>query len=280
MLKSILCIASLLLITSAQSQISVDSLLQEIDVKYTKTAERDYLMEKFSIYESADKLDRYDLFLDSSNQLQENIGLSVVHYAYDVQNRLVLIEGFNSKGERSYWDFPVVQRFTHTHDTVVSVFNQLKNDYCNCQHEERLSSVMKTQEIYRNTTYSKTRFHMYSNDSTMRLTYSICSNGKVCNRGKNVAYVFRVFDKHYPSRIIHERYYDDQLQLIDGEHSVYETEWLSFNSPVSYAYSERELIDGNLSLVRFYNAKKELIHSKKYNHHGGPINVPSEGRVE
>ncbi len=270
----------LFIFQDVQSQISVDSLRLTLDSDYTKTGERSYLMETFSIFESADKLDRYDLMLDSSNQLQEYIGLSIVHYAYDEQKRPTLIEGFNRNGERSYWDFPVVQRFTYTADTVVSAFNQLKNDYCDCQHAELLSSVQESKEVNLNPTYNKTRYHIYSSDSTMKLTYAICSTGKLCNRGENVAYVFRVFDKEHHSTIVHERYYDNQLQLVDGLHSVFKSERLSVSPPQAYAYSERELTDGKITLIRYYNSKKELVHTENYGNQSRPINGTTYGIIQ
>ena len=115
-MKQTLLILSLCLVNVGFSQIkntqiSVDSLLFKINSNYSKSGKKDYLGEKFTKFETKNKEDRYDLFLDSTNQLNNHIGLSIVHYSYDKLKRIKLIEGFDSIGFRRYWDFPIIQKY-------------------------------------------------------------------------------------------------------------------------------------------------------------------------
>lgn len=264
----------LILSFNGNTQISIDSLLLKISSHYSKTGIRKYLGETFTIFETENKKDRYDLFLDSNNKLQENIGLSVVHYSYDELNRIILIEGFNKSGKRSYWDFPEVQVFRYVSDTIVSDFNKIRNEICNCKNQDTLSDMVIIKEINSDTIYNKIRISIFSKDSTMKLTYSICSNGKICNRSENASYIFRQFDKKVRYLIVHERYYDRKLRLVNGRHQVFQSENVSYSArDKPYAYSIRELEKGEIKTIRFYNKTGKIVGVEEYII-SGPVNVP------
>ena len=259
---------------SCNAQISVDSLLTNIYSSYTETGSKNYLSETFTIFESQDRKDRYDIFLDSTNQIDENIGLSIVHYSYDKLNRIQLIEGFNKEGYRSYWDFPEKQIFRYVIDTLVPEINKIKNEICNCQNPEILSDVIVIKEINTDTVYNKIRISIISKDSTEKLSYSICSNGKLCNKAENTFYIYRKFHKKNKSKIIHERFYDAGLKLVDGKHGVNTSEFTSYFPPgTSYAYSIREIKNGEVKTINFYDKNGSLVETKHYGISIGPINT-------
>lgn len=265
----------LFLTLNCQAQIAIDSLLSSINSKYAKIGTKEYLSESFTIFESDNKKDRYDIFLDSTNQINEYIGLSIVHYTYDDLNRIKLIEGFNSKGIRSYWDFPEIQIFHYVSDTIVVEMNRIKNEICNCIHPDSLSDVLMIKEINTDTIYNKIRYTISSKDSTTKLSYSICSTGEICQRGGNVNYIYREFDGKNRSKIIHERYYDMKLNLVNGNYNVYTSESVSYFPPVKeYAYSLRELKNGEIRTIKFYNKKGKLVEIRNYGISEGPLNSP------
>jgi hypothetical protein len=274
--KILLVFSIVLFTTDCISQISVDSLLTTIHSNFKQIGSKKYLKETFTIFESANKKDRYDLFLDSTNKLKEYIGLSIVHYNYDNLNRIKIIEGFNEKGIRSYWDFPSKQIFKYVSDSVVYEFNKIRNEICNCKNQDSLSNVVIIKEINSgsDSIYNKTRITISSIDSTYKLSYSICSNGEICKKPENVRFIFRQFDKNEKNIIVQERYYDRKLRLLNGKHSVYYTEYIS-NSPINkaYAYSVREISKNEIKVIRFYNKRGKLIDTKEYIS-TGPINVP------
>jgi hypothetical protein len=235
-------------------------------------------MESFTKFESENKKDRYDIFFDSTNQINEYIGLSIVHYSFDELNRIKLIEGFNSKGMRSYWDFPEIQKFRYVSDSVVTEMNQIRNEICNCINPDTLSDVVIVKEINTDPIYNKIRISIISKNSTMKLIYSICPNGKICNRSENVSYIYRQFDTSIRFLIIHERFYDADLKLINGEHMAYESETFALDPNISYAYSQRELNNGRISSIKFFNKEGEMIdeismESQVTELLGGPIAV-------
>lgn len=278
MTKRITIFTILFLTLNCNAQISIDSLLSSLNSNYSRTGSKEYLLETFTKFESDNKKDRYDVFLDSTDKLQEYIGLSIVHYSYDKLNRIILIEGFNRLGFRSYWDFPVITKFTYVSDTIVSELNKIRNEICNCKSLDSLSNVVVEKEISfrEDSIYNKTRYKIFSQDSTIKLTYSICSNGKICKRGNNVFYIYREFDKKNKTIIIHERYYDDKLKLINGKHDVYKSENVSFSPPTkTYAYSIRQMEEGEIKVIRFYNKKGKLLEIKYFGGFEGPINVPN-----
>lgn len=265
-MRQSLAIAAFLMVSSfSEAQLSMDSLLTVVNNSYAKTGSQKYLVESFTHFESVDKRDRYDLFLDSTGNLQEYIGLSVVHYGFDERNRITLIEGFSSSGERSYWDFPPVTTFRYVSDTLVPEMNRIRNELNNSQNSELLSNVSIIRELYRNTAYNKTRIKVYSSDSTMKLAFVVCPDGQICNRkSKEVAYIFREYDKT-DKTIIGEYRYNSKLKLVDGHHPVFTSENVAVrSSSKSYAYSIRELKDGKLNTIRYYNRKGKLVETSNH----------------
>ena len=276
MTKRIAIIATLLWAIDLNAQISVDSLLSITNTSFSKTGTREYLSETFTIFKSENKKERYDIFLDSTNQLSEYIGLSIVHYSFDELNRIILIEGFSSKGVRSYWDFPVIQIFRYVSDTVVVQMNNIKNEICKCQSLDTLSDVVITKEKTIERIYDKVRISVSSKDSMMKLAYAICSNGKVCQRGENAYYVYHEFGGKRKKKITQERYYDNELRLVNGKHDVHTTENSAYSvSTIPYAYSIRELEEGEIETINFYNKKGKLVGKRENLPWRGPINAPS-----
>ena len=255
---------------NCNSQISVDSLISILNARYTKTGTRNHMQEKFTVFETEDKKDRYDLYLDSAGHLNEFIGLSIVHYSYDDQNRIILIEGFNSKGERSYWDFPDVQKFRYVNDTLIPAMSQISNQICDCDNPDNLYHVTIVQEINSGSNYNPVRYSVFSKDSLMKLSFSTNSVGEIWPSLMNVAYIFRVFDPVNKSLILQERYYNPKLKLVMGLHSIYTSETIAYTASESYAYSIRTFDKGSLKTASFYNKKGKLIKTQQYGDIRGP----------
>jgi hypothetical protein len=251
---------------TCKGQISVDSLLTAIKVSCTETGSQKYLLQSFTRFESADRRDYYDLFLDSTGRLQEYIGLSIVHVSFDEKNRKSLIEGFNGNGMRSYWDFPVVQKFRYINDTLVPEMNRIRKEMNGSQDSEILSNVTIIREFNTDAVYDRTRFKVYSQDSTLKLSFVFCPDGEICNRKpEQAAYVFREYDKNDKRIIIQERYYNSKLELVDGNHPVFTSETVAVSSSSKpYAYSIRELKDGKLNTIHYYNQKGELVETSQH----------------
>lgn len=270
----------LLLISSAQisnAQIAMDSLMSELNMNFSVEGTKSYLMENFTCFESKNGKDRFDVCLDSLDQLQEYIGLSVVHYSFDDANRLTLIEGFNRSGQRSYWDFPAVTTFTYINDTLVTDMNRLIREACKCELTSVLSNVMIEKEFYlsSDSVYNRTRYFVTSQDSLFKLRFTKNLNHRICRQDDNSYYILRQFDSAKSRNIVQERYYDEKLKLVNGAHEVYINESFSQSAPNQpYAYSLRHLSNGKISAFEFYDKKGRLVEKREEINFGGPVNVP------
>ena len=260
----------LLLGLNSKGQISIDSLLMRIKYEYYQTGTTDYLGSKFTKFETPDATNRYDIYLDSNNQLKEHIGLSIVHYTYDSQQRIILIEGFNSKGFRSFWDFPEIQKFRYVNDTVVAEMNRIRDEICDCVFPEILSNVKIVEEINSTRSFNVLRYTIYSKDSLMKLTFAKTSDGKFYSSSNKVSFVYREFDSITAHLIIHERHYDAKLKLVMGKHNLYTSETVAYSAEGSYAYSIRTFDKGLLKTAAFYDKKGKLIKTQQYGVIRGP----------
>jgi hypothetical protein len=259
-----------------QSQIKVDSVLDNVLNKYHKTGAKKYLMVEFSKFESENSSERYDIYLDSTNNLLEYIGLSIIHYSYDSLKRIKIIEGFNQNGELSYWDFPPLQKFSYTHDTLVPKLNKIRNEVCACINPDSLGMIIRIYEYYNDTTYNKIRINLISSDSLIRLKYSYNINRKLSKNSKNVAYTYREYDKKTGYLILHERYYDKHLELVNGVHMAYKSDNYAQHCSVPYAYSIREIKDNEIVTIKFYNKNHLLVDTYRKSG-GGPY--PGSGII-
>ena len=247
------------------SQINVDSLRNKLDANYTIVGYRSYLMEKFTSYVSHDSLDKYDLFLDSTKTLRNHIDLAIVHRSYDSQNRIVLIEGYDSLGNRSYWDFPAKTIFQYIEDTSIIQLNKIFKQIGEDVRLAEKCSVLIDYEIENNPKYSKIRYHIYSKDSTFLFTYSICSSGNVCRRANNVYYeLYKLADnkRSYSANY----FFGDDLKLIDGSHQLlYNKTWGAGTQNFDYAYAILTL-DANYgkTQIDYFNKRKKLVHTSDF----------------
>lgn len=250
------------------AQISVDSLLTNLNTSYNIIGTREYLLKNFIQFESADKREVYDVYFDSTNQLSEYIGLSIVHYSYDTKNRVTLIEGFNSKGERRYWDFPVKTIFTYFEDTTIVLFDSLF-DSLNLNSNQKYF-VRKSEELNNNAKYDLDRYKVLTKDSLILIEFSIWKkNNKISHNRKYVSYTFKQFDSIYKNEIISERFYDSTLTLINAE-----TIW-----DFPYAYTEISLDKGKRTLINFFNKDSELVYADDLTRFERPISIDSPVNV-
>jgi hypothetical protein len=271
----------------------VDELLIELHRDYEITGKRNYLLENFIVFESTDRLEAYHVFLDSNGIVNEYIGLSIVHYSFDEISRPALIEGFNSKGERYYWDFPPITMFRYFEDTVILYLTKIRQML---SHEPLLDTTynvfVKTEKYTDEfSKYDKTNYLIYTKDSTCILRFSVCSNGAICKSKNGVYFNYRELDSIDKSTISHERFYDTLFQLVEAPHlaSVRDENLSGYEYLPFYAYSLRilhDVDDCGLYEMWFFNAQGEQvwfirtrlrcrIEPASPGLSGGPINNPS-----
>ena len=63
----------------------------------------------FVTYEDNEKLNSYDLFLDSIGNIDEHLRVAIVHKEYDNNNRLIKRVGYGLNGYFNLWDYPPIE---------------------------------------------------------------------------------------------------------------------------------------------------------------------------
>ena len=272
-------------------QIDVDELLIRLHRDYEITGKRDYLKEKFTVFESTDRLDKYHVFLDSIGLVREYIHLSIVHYVYDEKQRIVLIEGFSSQGERYYWDFPPITKYRYVNDTIIPYFTHVRKQLYPQSIMDTLYHVTIEEEINIETqsNYNLTRYTAYTKDSTCVFRFSVCSSGRICKNSNGVYFNYRELDSIDKRTILHERFYDTLFHLVESNHNhnIYDKSNWSTCISLNYAYTSRTITNDDCGTYEtwFFNAKGEqVMYQKKFTRTGfglstcgndGPINNPS-----
>ena len=255
-------IVFLILTSNTFAQISVDSLLTNLNASYNKIGTRKYLQENFIQFQSTDKREMYDVYFDSTNQLSEFIGLSIVHYSYDTKNRVTLIEGFNSKGERRYWDFPVKTIFTYFEDTTIVQLDSILSRL-NFGTNNRFNVVLE-EEFNINEKYNMDRYKVYTKDTLIQIKFAIWKRNKTISHDRDyISYTLKQFDSVYRNEIIAERFFDSTLNLINAK--------MIYDKP--YAYVEIHLKDGKKNLINYFNKNGELVFFEDKSIYDGPVAI-------
>lgn len=246
----------LLLCLTAKAQIDLDSLRQSIEnsTTWTKTKTIDYLMQPFQRFETVDKLEKIDLFIDSTGQLNEFIGLTAVYQQFDNQNRITKRIGYNLKGNYYLWDYSPIQTTEYLNDTTIITHydyqyiltrkeTNIKDDKGRTIEELRHDKDLK---LYSRKTYN------YIDQQKELLVTTFDGDGQIKNDEFGVGIIWQKFDSI--NRLIEKRYYDSQMNLVDGEH-----DWPSSSNIFECKYSIliREY-KNNEELTKYYNSKKEL----------------------
>lgn len=264
-----------LLAFSGTSQVSVDSLMTALNENYHKSGTSNYLQADFTVFKSDDSLDRYDVNLDSNNLLNEYIGLSIVHRAFDSQKRPTITEGFNKSGELSYWDFPPLQKFSYSDDTLVPLINKVNNEICQCDTSNVHGTIRRIVEYDENRVMTSARVTEMTKDGSVKLRYGYRSKTKTLLNYNDLVYSYREYDDSTTYLIVHERFYDLDFKLLENKYPVRSGDNVSTGSYVPYAYSIREVVNGKFTILRFYDANNNLVHKDDKTRWNGPRAMPS-----
>lgn len=260
------------------SQINTDSLLQRLQRSYQQTRIQNHLMEDFLVFEDENKRDRYDVFFDSTQQLGEYIGLSILHYQYDSLNRITLLEGFNKSGQYSYWDFPPRNEYYYFNDTITPKLNRIKNELCNCVSPDSIGYIQTMVEYYFQEGFpDRVRTTEMSKDSLMKVFYVNKFDGSYMHNKEYVVFKFREYEKIGKKFITQERFYDVNFELINKKHLIGSTDRSGKFASIDYAYSIREVDSLGIRKIYLYDSKNELVDETNNSiiEDSGPIKVGS-----
>lgn len=231
-------------------------MLQRLQTNYEQTRIQKHLLEDFLVYEDESKRDRYDVFFDSTQELGEYIGLSILHFQFDSLMRIKLIEGFNKSGQYSYWDFPPRNVYFYSNDTITAQLNRIKNELCNCISPDSLGYIETIVEYYFQEGFpDRVRTTEMSKDSLMKVQYVNKLDGSYMHNKDYVVFKFREYEKIGKKIITQERFYDVQFELLDKMHHVSLSDNTWIESTIEYAYSKNKNEDINLAVLYNKNGK-------------------------
>jgi len=238
----------------AQAQINMDSLKQYLEMsnRWKNTKSVDYLMQPFQRFEIEDKTETYDLFIDSLGNLNELFGVTAVYRKFDQQKRLTKLIGYKLNGNYFYWDYsPIILNEYRQDTTIVDYYDT------NFMLTERNITIHDAKErIVEKLVYdsslklSSRRVNDYFDRQNMLFLKSYDGNGKLKLDKKGLAVKLQIFDDK--NRIIEERFYDSQMNLIEADHGFEEISACEF-SILKRVFSKKE------EHVYYYNSKNELV---------------------
>lgn len=258
---------SLMMIQTCFSQvrtIRIDSLVNYVNEHFSREANKKYLMEEFAVYESPDKSEAVHIFLDSLNKPSEYIGLCVVYYMYDSLNRLHSIEGWNSKGEPSYWDFSPLTMFyyeDYSNSTlikklqeIIPEFNSPPNSFVMVVENEVFSDSLSK--------YNKTFYKLSSEDKQWNLKYYTRPEKGIHTASENVLFVLK---KRDTANVLESEYYIGlDTTLVDGKHShdTYNSSLglLYIDDEYNFQYSVAKKFKGKMSAgINYFDKNNNLV---------------------
>jgi hypothetical protein len=241
---------------TAKAQINLDSLRQNIEnsTMWTKTITVDYLMQPFQRFERIDKLESFDLFIDSTGHLNECIGLTAIYKQFDNQNRLTKRIGYNLKGNYFLWDFSPIEMTEYYNDTTIVAYYNYEFILTSKEVNIKDSIGRLYEELWfdnNNKLYSRTTYKYIDQQNELLIT-TFDGNDKIKYDKFGVGIRLQKFDTM--KRIVEERYFDSQMNLVEAEHDLPSSSNF-FNC--NFSIVKREYKD-NVVLTQYYNSKNEL----------------------
>lgn len=211
----------ILLCKMSFSQMNMDSLMNHIsNSKICKVVGPvKYMTRNFQRFESVDKLQLYDVCLDSTGKLSNYIDLSIVHKTFDEQGRLLKIIGYGPEGTYSFWDFSPITEFIYRNDTTIETEYNYKYKFLSKKTSITDDKKRIIEIFYEDakSAYFDRTLNTY-NDSLNTLTIASYDERNILKKDKNgVAFIYQKFDSNRKN-IIEQQFLDARHKLIDGKH--------------------------------------------------------------
>jgi hypothetical protein len=209
--------------TFLNSQIDLDSLNAELVYSghFVKSENKKYLLGNFQRYENKQKTEFYDVCYDSSGNLSDYIGVSLVHITIDSKGRILKQIGYDSKGNYNLWDFSPIQLNTYLKDTTIQEFyNRLgkltERKKTITDSKGRIVDVVLFDE---NKQFKIKEHSTYKESENTIVIELMDSNGNLTPNNSGVA-VKEIKLETLESDIIEQiKFFNTNHELIDAEHS-------------------------------------------------------------
>lgn len=256
-MKTLLTIIFILTSNFVFSQIKLDSLMNELSnpKKYKLTAPVKYMTEDFQRFESTDKKELYDVYLDSTGKLSNYIELSVVYRTLDLQGRQLKTIGYNRDGTYYLWDFPPIKEMIYKKDTTIETNYNYKYMFSSrkttiTDKKDRIIEIIYQDKESNN--YDRT-INKY-NDSLNELTITRYDNNNKLIKDKNgVVFIYQKLDSINKKEIVEQRFLDINNKLVDAKH---EFNYTQTGCVFSIIYRK---LENNEFVTDYYNSAREHV---------------------
>lgn len=247
-------------------EIDIDSLVNYVNTNFKKQQDVQYLMKFFSAYENSDGSEAVHIYFDSINTPSEYIGLCAVYYKFDSLQRITSIEGWSSKGEPTYWDYPPLTRFYYIDYSEFLLIKKLQKTVPDFIFSDSTTFTMTvSEEIYPDSykNFNRINYRIVSSDGRWSMEY-------YAKPELGIQYVcdsaWFVLQHRNSDKIVDVEYFIGMdTMLIDGNHACnYPYSVLAINSKPSPRNSiihysiAKKYKEGNKRGVRYYNRRNEL----------------------
>ncbi|MBL1279423.1 MAG: hypothetical protein COA33_004090 [Fluviicola sp.] len=278
-MKHILYVISILILKTSfcqVRQVNIDSLENHINTNFTKVQDQKHLMESFSVFESKDKSEAVHIYMGSLNNPSEYIGLCVIYYKFDSLHRVTSIEGWNSKGEPSYWDFAPLSTFQYVDYSNSNLIKKLQQIIPDFNSSFATFTIIIEQEIHNdsNSMYNQTNYRISSSGNKWKLRYYSNPTKGIRTVCDSTWFVLKHMDS--TNHIDSEYFIGLDTLLIDGNHtcsSFYSEFALSFNDeelPPKYCIAKK-YTEGMKREIKYFDKKNKLVYTKTIS--SGPIPI-------
>ncbi len=173
----------------------------------------------FQRFESRDKGEFYDVYLDSLGKLSSYLDLAIVHRMFNKQGRLMKTIGYGPDGTYSFWDFPPILEIDYRSDTTIETDYNYKYKFLSRKTTINDKWGRATEIIYEEAKdiYFDRTINIY-NDSLNEVTIAHYDKSQKLKKDKNgVAFIYRKFDLNGKD-IIEQRFLDIHRKLVDATH--------------------------------------------------------------
>ena len=264
-MKKVYLLITLLSSLSCFGQIDVDSLVHEVKTNrvYIITDTINYLTGLFVRYEDNEKLNSYDLFLDSIGNIDEHLRVAIVHKEYDNNNRLIKRVGYGLNGYFNLWDYPPIETKNYYSDsTITDIFNHnyelRKRTIVIKDSRNRENKILEYDETLR--LKKITTFEFNDNKGTLTISTFNDKNQHIENK-LGVAKTFIRFDRDSEGVILEQIFYNSENEKVDANH-LHSLRFKSnvmdnINCVFSYLLREEDK-ESKGHITKYFDSKGEL----------------------
>jgi len=256
-MKYLICTFFIFISNYIICQVNVDSIklyLLQSDNYYK--VETTNITQGFKRYSNKNDLESFDICIDSLNNLNEYINVSVIHKVFDSNGRLLKRIGYDRKGGYALYDFSPILIKSYQRDTIIEEYYNSKEEQTS-KKTTILDSLKREIEViwYKegNMFESRTKYEYSDANNRLYIKY-ISENGNLNPNSYGVSILLKQFDSKNSENVIEEWFYDSKMKLVDADHNNLIPE----NNSLKYAHI-KTVVEEGITYKYFYNSNGDLI---------------------